>query len=100
MKRPLVMHMDEYFSDKSNWKPVWEDKDAGLRIDKLKHTTITRLVHTNVFSSYIGLHDVTLLYSLEAKCGDDEWLGEYLTDRPNHQEIRDAIKHQWREDIE
>ena len=95
-KRPLVKDMSGYFFDHFNWTPVWNDPTVDLRIERLKHTKITRLVHVGVVSAYIGQHDVVLLYSLNHK--PEELLGEYMTSRPNQSEIQEAIKHQWTED--
>ena len=100
MKRPLVKDMNDYFRNPDNWVVKWESELVNLRIDKLKHTGITRLVHTNVKSDYVGRHDVIITYSMYDKKGDDPWLGEYLDRDPNQNFIRDCIKNQWTEDVE
>ena len=104
MKKPLIKDMVDYFYDDDNWKQIWISRgEADLRIDVLKHTSITRLVHINVRDYYIGFHDKVITYSLEAKNlfqalrGKDTFLGRYLRNTPNFEEIRTAIKTQWEE---
>ena len=106
MKKPLIKDMVVYFYDNENWKQIWLSRgEADLRIDVLKHTSITRLVHINVRDPYIGYHDEVITYSLDAKNlnpvrGMDTFLGQYLQKRPNQEEIKSAMKIQWKEDDE
>lgn len=105
MKKPLIKDMVDYFYDDDNWKEIWISiGEANLRIDVLKHTSITRLVHINVKDYYIGCHDMVIVYSLEVKNllkaslgNKGTFLGRYLRSTPNFEEIRTAIKTQWEE---
>lgn len=99
MKKPLIKDMVAYFGDDDNWVTIWDSNEANLRIDRLKHTSITRLVHTDVEDVYLGIHHETITYSLEQKDlkGFDPYLGRYLRSQPNNEEIRTAIKTQWEE---
>ena len=99
MKKPLVKDMSSYFYNNENWLTIWNNDYANLRIERLSHTSITRLVHTDVDDPYIGIHNEVITYSLEAKelRSYDPYLGRYLRDRPNQEEIKTAITRQWRE---
>lgn len=99
MKKPLIKDMVAYFGDNNNWTEVWRSEEANLRIDRLKHTGITRLVHTDVEDVYIGIHHETITYSLDYKDvkGFDPYLGRWLRNQLNNKEIRTAIKTQWEE---
>ena len=99
MKKPLIKDMVAYFGDDDNWVTIWRDSIANLRIDRLKHTNITRLVHTDVEDVYIGIHHETITYSLEQKNlrRFDPYLGRWLRSQTNNEEIRTAIKTQWEE---
>ena len=100
MKKPLVKDMASYFYDNDNWVYVWQSGEANLRIERLKHTSITRLLHTNVEDQYIGIHNEVITYSMERKDLTSpfwEYLGRYLVSRPNNEEIKTAIRTQWEE---
>ena len=101
MKRPLVKEVPEYFRNNENWTPVWESPIANLRIDRLLHTHITRLVHTNVKPYYSmswrsdEMVDVVITYSMSKS---ESYLGQYLNSQPNQQETKEAVFSQWFED--
>ena len=100
MKRPLVKEVPEYFREDKNWIPVWESPKANLRIDRLLHTGITRLVHTNVKPYYSWKTnervDVVITYSMRKS--EEGYLGQYLNSQPNQQETKEAVFSQWFED--
>ncbi len=97
--KPLIKDMVSYFMDNENWVTIWHSDEANLRIERLKHTSVTRLVHTDVEDPYIGIHNEVITYSIEAKDLQhfDPYLGRYLRNRPNNEEIKNVIKHQWRD---
>ena len=97
--KPLMKDMVAYFGNDENWVTIWRSEEANLRIDRLKHTNITRLVHTDVEDVYIGIHHQIITYSLENKNlkAFDPYLGRWLRSQPNNEEIKTAIKTQWME---
>ena len=95
--KPLIKDMVSYFMNDDNWHKVWSSDEAQLRIDMLNHTGITRLVQVDVEDPYIGFHNRVITYSLEMCGAFDPFLGRYINSRPNHEEIKAAIKHQWRD---
>lgn len=101
MKRPLVKEVPDYFRNKENWIPIWESKTANLRIDRLLHTHINRLVHTNVKPYYSWKSDervdVIITYAM-SKTTEGNLLSQYLNSQPNQQETKEAVFSQWFED--
>lgn len=93
-KRPLKKDCNAYFYDKTNWKTVWEDKGAHLRLDLLKHTKCMRLVMTGfVPSEWIGEQDHVVAYSLDNRTADS--LCGYTDRQPSQEEIRKAVYETW-----
>jgi len=96
-KRPLKKDCNAYFNDKANWKTVWEDKGAHLRLDLLNHTKCMRLVMTGfVPSEWIGEQDQVVAYSLDNRTADS--LCGYLDRQPSQEEIRKAVYETWEEE--
>ena len=98
-KKPFNKDIPSYIRDGKNWVTVWVSTEAKLRIDRLKYTTITRLVRVDVVRPYSKEpeHDV-LAYDFNAK----KWLNEiirfnygYISTQPSQAEIIRAVNSQW-----
>ena len=101
MKKPLVKDMIEFFRARENWVRVTSCFSMRLRIDRLIHTSITRLVRCEVPQYYTGdKGECILAYDFnkksEAECV--RFNSTFIDTQPNNEEIRIAIKTQWREE--
>ncbi len=100
MKCPLVKDIPAYYRDGSNWVDVKTCPDMRLSIQRLKHTSIIRLVALHVPDYYGHEYDSTIAVNLEPKKDYGRFNYPYSWhDKPNA-EIISAVRSQWKEDGE
>ena len=98
-KKPFNKDIPSFIRDDKNWVIVWVSSVVHLRIDRLKYTTITRLVRTDVRSSYSKEPEQEVLaYDFNAK----KWLNEiirfnheYIDKHPSQATLIQAVNSQW-----
>ena len=98
-KKPFNKDIISYVRDNKNWVIVWRSTEAHLRIDRLKFTTITRLVREDISRPYSKRPEQEVIaYDFNVK----KWLNEIIRfNHPNidHQppqsEFIQAVNSQW-----
>jgi len=98
-KKPFNKDIPSFIRDNKNWVTVWVNTLAKLRIDRLKYTTITRLVRIDVKRSYQKEPEQDVLaYDFNAK----KWMNEivrfnheYIDTQPSQAVIIQAVNNQW-----
>lgn len=98
-KKPFSKDIPSFIRDDKNWFTVWVSTEAKLRIDRLKYTTITRLVREQVVRPYSKEPEQEVLaYDFNAK----KWMNEiirfnhtYIKTQPSQAAIIQAVNSQW-----
>ena len=98
-KKPFNKDIPSFIRDDKNWVTVWCSTVSNLRIDRLKYTTITRLVRVDVRRSYSKEPEQDVLaYDFNAKKGLNEIIRfnhEYIETQPSQAAIIQAVNSQW-----
>lgn len=97
-KKPFNKDIPSFIRDDKNWVTVWHSPEAKLRIDRLKHTTITRLVREGIERPYSDRPEEDVLaYDFNVKhLGDYRRFNHcYISPQPNKAETIQAVNHQW-----
>ena len=98
-KKPFNKDIPSFVRVDENWVTVWRSLEAKLRIDRLKYTTITRLVREGVVRPYSPKPEQEVIaYDFNVK----KWMNEiirfnhpYIDHQPPQSEFIQAVNSQW-----
>ncbi len=98
-KKPFNKDIPSFIRDNGNWIVVWCSTVSNLRIDRLKYTTITRLVREGVIRPYSTKPEEDVLaYDFNVKKGVQECVRfnhTYIDTQPSQAAIIQAVNSQW-----
>lgn len=98
-KKPFNKDIPDHIRDNSNWVTVWCSTVSNLRIDRLKYTTITRLVREQVIRPYSTKPEQDVIaYDFNVKKGVSEcarFNHPYIDHQPPQYEFIQAVNSQW-----
>lgn len=95
--RPFKKDCYQFFADESNWVKVWDDPSQKLRLERLKHTMILRLVAYDqrwgcLWGDNAMNYDIA--YCMKSKSG--ERIDDFITGRPSVAEVEETVYSSWR----
>ena len=97
-KKPLIKDSVKYFNDSLNWFDIWEDKDTGFHIQKLKHVKCIRLVmEDHKINEYVHYDESVLKYFPGAKTLRDMHIVNAYSDFAAY-EKKELIRYHWEEE--
>ena len=98
-KKPFNKDIPSFIRAKENWITVWCSTVSNLRIDRLKYTTITRLVREQVIRPYsIRPEEDVIAYDFNVKKGVSEcarFNHSYIDPQPSQATVIQAVNSQW-----
>ncbi len=98
-KKPFNKDIPSFIRDDKNWITVWRSYDTKLRIDRLKYTSITRLVREGIFIPYSSMPAADVLaYDFTTKKCFNEFVRfnhTYIDTQPSQAAIIQAVNSQW-----
>ena len=98
-KKPFNKDIPSYIRDNKNWITLWSSNETHLRIDRLKYTTITRLVRERIVRPYSSKpQEEIIAYDFNVKKWWNEVIGFnhlYIDTHPSQATIVQAVNSQW-----